>query len=193
MMNLTDVSPVPTFNWGVKKQPNPARPDATAPLEGSYVTPAGKPNALFVVENGTRKAIAPADAQSLGLTPDVIKEVNPLLLSALPVASTAGLRASQDLNAYLWSDLRSGHFMQSWVEFRGTTLAMTTLTETVTWFGGYTGGVALALFDGNGHRIHHDPIRYRYGIDGRFFGSGRREDTEYYELPGDVADAVGSS
>lgn len=65
---------------------------------------------------------------------------------------------------------------------------MRTLTETVTWFGGYTGGVRVDLYDASGNLIQYDPIRYRYGVDGRAFGSGSRDDTETRQLPQNIAD-----
>ena len=55
-MNPTTVIRSPAFSWGVKQQPDPTTPDTTALLEGNYVTPAGKPNALFLVENGPRRS-----------------------------------------------------------------------------------------------------------------------------------------
>jgi hypothetical protein len=82
--------------------------------------------------------------------------------------------------------------MQSWVWLQGTTLTVRTITETVTWFGGYSGGVSVDLVDSSGSLITHDPIRYRYGVDGRAFGSGSRDVTEAVQLPQNVTDAAES-
>jgi hypothetical protein len=93
-------------------------------------------------------------------------------------------------NSYLKSDLKAGHYMQSWVWLEGMNLTTKTKTETITQLGGYTGGVQVILFNAAGNRILHDTIKYRYGVDGRAFGSGRREDTEVFQLPQNVAAAA---
>jgi hypothetical protein len=164
--------------------------NAATPLtDGTYVTPAGRANLLYVVEDGERRPVGPEDVEARGVTQQMIRVLEPEALASVPLQERARSRAvGRDLQTYLWSDLRSGHFMQSWVWLQGTTLTVTTVTETVTWFGGYTGGVSVVLFDGAGQRIQHDDFRTRYGVDGRFFGSGRREDTETYGVPQDVAD-----
>jgi hypothetical protein len=48
------------------------------------------------------------------------------------------------------------------------------------------------LFDAAGIPIAYDTARYRYGVDGRAFGPGWRDDVEAVELPQNVADAAES-
>lgn len=195
--NLVTDSLRSPWQWGriqQQRRGGGSRPTTTASsiLDGTYVTATGGSNTLFVVQNGRRQLIDPNNIRTMNIVQDDIQELDPLDLRAIPLDDTRRRAIGRDLQTYLWSDLRSGHFMQSWVWLQGTALTVRTITETVTWFGGYSGGVSIVLFDTNGSRILHDTIRYRYGIDGRVFGSGRREDTETVQLPQNVADAAES-
>jgi hypothetical protein len=192
--SATGQSPVP---WGRIQQPqvlSSSRPTTTASSipDGAYVTAMGDSNALFRVQNGRRQPIEPTEVATMGITQNDIQEVDPLELLSLPLEDARQRAIGRNLQTYLWSDLRSGHFMQSWVWLQGTTLTVRTVTETVTWFGGYTGGVSVMLFDAGGIPIQHNQIRYRYGVDGRAFGSGVRDATESVQLPQNVADAAES-
>jgi hypothetical protein len=160
--------------------------------DGAYVTAVGRSNALYRIQNGRRQIINPANVGTMSITQANIQLVDPIELGFIPLEETQRRAIGRDVQRYLWSDLQAGHFMQSWVWLRGTELTVRTRTETVTWFGGYTGGVSVILFDADGRRIPHDDIRYRYGVDGRAFGSGWREVTEVYQLPRNVSDAAES-
>lgn len=176
--------------WG-RSRSRPTTAASSVP-DGAYVTAMGRSNGLFRVQNGRRQAIDPTDIVAMGITQNDIQEVDPFMLHSIPLEVTRQRAIGRDLQTYLWSDLRAGHFMQSWVWLQGTTLTVQTQTETVTWFGGYTGGVEVVLFDAGGNRILHDPIRYRYGVDGRAFGSGLRNATETAQLPQNVANTAES-
>jgi len=143
------------------------------------------------VHNQRRQPIPASDVGSLEITQNDILEVDPFVLFTMPLELTRQRAVGRDLQTNLWSDLRAGHFMESWVWLQGTTLTLRTQTQTVTWFGGYSGGVSLTFYDATGNRILYDTIRYRYGIDGRAFGPGWREDTETVQLP-QIADATES-
>jgi hypothetical protein len=199
MQNASNVSPQPTgasWQWGLPPQRQQQRDrSATAASsvpDGSYVTATGRSNALFRVQNGRRQLIAPSDIAAMDIAQSDIQEVDPLVLRSIPLDVAQQRAVGRGLQTYLWSDLRAGHFMQSWVYLQGTTLTVQTQIETVTWFGGYTGGVEVVLFDAQGSRILHDPIRYRYGVDGRAFGRGVNPATEVGQLPQNVADAAES-
>ncbi|MFE5817959.1 caspase family protein [Streptomyces sp. NPDC056479] len=160
--------------------------------EGTYVTSTTKSNDLYVISNRRRQRVTPDVITREGLTQSDIQQLDPATLLAIPL-DTAPLRAvGQEVTTYLWSDLRAGHFMQSWAWLQGTALTTRTVTESVTWFGGYTGGVRFNLYDAEGRAIQHEIIRYRYGCDGRAFGSGRRDETEVVQIPQDVADRTAS-
>jgi hypothetical protein len=184
------------WEWGHLQQ-QPVRSNGGPTMdesipEGAYVTDVGGANVLFRVQNGRLQFVEPTEIVTLGITQNDIKEINPLLLHSLPrEAKGRGPRAiGRDLQTYLWSDLKAGHYMQSWVWLQGTTLTVRTLTETVTWFGGYTGGVSVNLYDAGGNLLNQNPFRYRYGVDGRAFGSGRQDRTETAQVPQDMANAA---
>ena len=159
--------------------------------DGSYVTSIESGNQLFIVRDGRRQLVQ--DARELEeISQADIQQVSPLALSLIPIETSAGRAVGRDLYAYHWSDLRSGHFMQSWVWLQGTTLTVRTITESVTWFGGYTGGVRVDLYDADGRQLQYDPIRFSYGCDGRFFGSGQRDETEVVQLSEEIANATES-
>jgi len=161
---------------------------APAIRDGTYVA-VEDGDFLFLVKNGKRRSIKPDEVAKHGITQKDIQLVDSLMLEGIPVERVQSA-VGREINSYLKSDLKSGHYMSSWVWLRGTTLTTKTRTETITLFGGYTGGVQVVLFDAAGNRILHDTIRYRYGIDGRAFGPGTREDTETFQLPQNVADAA---
>jgi hypothetical protein len=170
---------------------NNASIDAAPLNDGAYATIAGQTNFLYLVEGGRRRRLSPPEVQQLRVRQEDILEVEAVALLSIPEAPR-GRAIDRNLQTYLWSDLNAGHFMQSWVWLEGTQLTLRTITETVTWFGGYTGGVTLLLFDANGQRIDHQEIRYRYGVDGRAFGSGSRQTEEVIQLPQIVTDAAES-
>jgi hypothetical protein len=166
--------------------------EATSILDGAYVTALGDEDTLFRIQHGQRQSIKLPDIAALGITQKDIQVVDPLVLHSMPLKDPRQRAIGREVRSYLASFLGAGHYMKSWVWLQGTTLTITTRTETITLFGGYTGGVQVVLFDAAGHRIQHDTIKYRYGVDGRFFGSGSREDTESYQLPQSVADSAES-
>ena len=166
--------------------------EVTSIPDGAYVTAVGDEDTLFRIQGGRRQSLKPADVAALGLTQKDIQGVDPLVLYSMPSEDTRTRAIGREVRSYLPSFLGAGHYMKSWVWLQGTTLTTTTRTETITLFGGYTGGVQVVLFDAAGNRIQHDTIKYRYGVDGRFFGSGSREDTESFQLPQYVADRAES-
>lgn len=188
----------PWRQWGRIQQPRArisnlsTTPSLTDLPDGTYVTALGSSNTLFRLQRGHRQLIDPADIAAMGITQNDIQQVDPLELRLLPLEVTRQRAIGRDLQRYLWSNLGANHHMQSWVWLQGTTLTVRTITETGTWFGGYAGGVSVILYDAGGNRILHDQIRYRYGIDGRAFGPGSREDSEVFQLPQNVADAAES-
>lgn len=163
--------------------------DAPAIRDGTYVA-AEDGDLLFRVKNKKRQPIEPDEVARHGIAQKDVQLVDSLVLERMPVERAHTRAVGRGINSYLKSDLKSGHYMSSWVWLQGTTLTTKTRTETITLFGGYTGGVQVVLFDAAGNRILHDTIRYRYGIDGRAFGPGTREDTETFQLPQNVADAA---
>lgn len=188
-------SPSP-WQWSIPREQtrsiSPPMKAASRIPDGTYVTALGSGNTLFRVQNERRQLIEPTEIMAMGIAQNDIQEVDPFVLRTMPLEVTRRSAIGRDLQTHLWSDLKSGHFMQSWVWLQGTTLTVRTQTETVTWFGGYTGGVSIVLFDAGGNRILHDEIRFRYGVDGRAFGSGLRDEAETIQLPQDVADAAES-
>jgi hypothetical protein len=145
----------------------------------------------MLVRDGRHQLIKDPE-ELVGVAQEDIQQIEPLALYSIPLDAAEPRAVGRDLYTYLWSDLRSGHFMQSWVWLQGTTLTARTITESVTWFGGYTGGVRFDLYDADGRQIPYDPIRFRYGCDGWAFGSGRRDETEVVQLPEEIANAAES-
>jgi hypothetical protein len=90
---------------------------------------------------------------------------------------------SGDLHLQRSSPLGSGHYMDTNVALTPDgKLSVTTRTRTVTWFGGFTGGVMVGMVDANG--IVLDRAVNRFGVDGTAVGrSDRTEPWEAYFSP----------
>ena len=80
------------------------------------------------------------------------------------------------LNISLQSDLGNGHFMTTnGVMLNSGRIEAMTRTESVTWFGGFTGGVQIFFEDANGFTIGASQIQ-AFGVDGRWLGRSDRTD-----------------
>ena len=74
------------------------------------------------------------------------------------------------------TDLGAGHFMDSNVTLHSNGhIDATTRTQTVTWFGGFHGGVLLIFYDANGTAIGNSN-EHTFGVDGRMIGRSDRTD-----------------
>jgi hypothetical protein len=100
-------------------------------------------------------------------------------------APPPGLEVTLDLD----SDLGAGHFMRTHGMLRNTGIGSSRLdaqtrTFTVTWFGGFHGGVQAVFSDVDGIAIGCSPIQ-RFGVDGRWVG--RSDRTDYWGMDVDPA------
>jgi hypothetical protein len=161
--------------------------------EGQLVTVTNDYDALYKVEGGQLHRLFPNQAEEMGITQNEIMEVDSSVFLTMSVAQTRSRAIGRDLQKYLSSgprQLGSGHRMQSWVWLQGTTLKVRTITEAYTWFGGWTGGVRIHLFDANQMPLEHEPLHWAYGQDGRAFSDGIRDKWQTVQLPQHVANAA---
>jgi hypothetical protein len=82
--------------------------------------------------------------------------------------------------------LGSGHYMHTWgaITLGTGALAAQTRTRTVTWFGGYHGGVYLIAADANDAPVWQSQ-NHRYGVDGTAVGTSDRTDSWWESIPVD--------
>src|SRR5215208_876917 len=75
------------------------------------------------------------------------------------------------------ADLGAGHFMETdaTLHTERAHLDATTTTQTVTWMGGFTGGVSILFFDANEVAIGQS-WQHTFGVDGSWFGNKKRTD-----------------
>lgn len=79
-----------------------------------------------------------------------------------------------------YSNLGAGHYMQTHADlYDNGGIAAWTRTESVTWFGGYVGTVAVLVFDQNGSYLGVTGIQ-KYGVNGRAFGGSDRTETWFH-------------
>jgi hypothetical protein len=101
----------------------------------------------------------------------------------------AGLEVTLDLD----SDLGAGHFMSTHGMLRssesGARLDAQTRTRTVTWFGGFHGGVQAVFSDAEGVAIGSSAVQ-RFGVDGTWIGRSDRTDYWGMDVPPDLANRV---
>jgi len=132
------------------------------------------------------------DFAGLALTQGDVLQLDTATLTSIPISAPTSRAIGRPVDAYLYSDLRVGHLLESWAHLEGTTLTSRTITQARTWFGGWTAGVRFDLYNSSGQLLTLEPIRYRYGQDGTAFSPGRRDDTETAQVPQDIADATES-
>jgi hypothetical protein len=165
----------------------------TAVPDGSLVTAFDNASTLYRVVDGRRQPLTGEELADLTIRQSDVLQLSSATLLAIPLEQARSRAVDRAVDTYLFSDLRGGHLLESWAQLEGTTLTTRTITQAVTWFGGWTAGVRFDLVDDSGRLLTlNEPIRYRYGCDARAFGPGRREDTEFAAVPQEIADATES-
>jgi len=156
------------------------------PLDGSR---------LFRKRGDRIEPVTFSEAKRLGIGQRDIAVVNTsmLRLASRQERQSGGRAVGREVYQHLRSDLKYGHFLETNAWLNDRRLAVNNVIETHTWFGGWTGGTQIALFDANGQRINHGEIKFRHGQDGTAFSSGRTETSENpIDLPPEQADPAES-
>jgi Caspase domain len=177
---MTDLASTLAWGRGSSGDAKPAKAgDVVTPLTpGDYVTSRAAATTLYLFENDHLEPIQPPEAIALGLTQSDIKIVDPAVLATYPVATDR----SRDQTFHWWSDLGAGHNMESWAWIEPGKVNVRTITETHTWFGGYTGGMTAVLVRADGTPLRNE-IRASFGVDGTAIpGGGRRDETYTWDV-----------
>jgi hypothetical protein len=143
--------------------------------EGDVVQTDGV-DALYVIEAGKRRPIPNmATFFDHDFIPAAVKFLTAAEMNAIPLGSP--LRASARFGIDLDSDLEAGHFMATHGAMSTQTgrIRATTRTRTVTFFGGFRGGVIVQFADGEGMPVGSSQM-HPFGVDGRWVGRSDRTD-----------------
>jgi hypothetical protein len=169
-----------------------AIPDGTIVQGDGTNTDGNEQSALYLVEGGQRHLIldrvafrdAGFDASRVQVLPDADVEQLPL------GAERAGLAPGESITLNLDSFLGAGHYMTTWGVLRKTPsgghIDATTRTRTVTWFGGFRGGVNIVYSDAQGFPVGQSATK-SFGVDGTWIGRSDRTDYWSEELTQDWA------
>lgn len=182
-------STVPT--WG-RSRPGEAKPAnrTNEPEEtladGDYVAARGSADKLYLFQGGQLEPVSPLDAVAAGLTQADVNLVEASKLLTLPVIDSRGTEQT----FHWWSDLGAGHFMESWAWTEPGKVMVRTVTETVTWFGGWTGAATAVLARADDSIIAEAEVYATFGCDGRAFGSGRRDETYEWTFSQEIIDQI---
>jgi hypothetical protein len=139
---------------------------------------------LYAIEGGRRRLVAshplPGIFQSLGRDPGEVEVLDPTELDSIPVdeavAESFELAPTEMLYIDLDSFLGAGHYMTTYGALYGSGhIDAQTRTRTITWFGGFHGGVYLIFVDGNGIPKGQSQ-RHVFGVDGTWIGQSDRTD-----------------
>lgn len=145
------------------------------PADGTLI--ASPDGAVFVMEGGKRRHIPdPPTFEAMGFKWGDIRQISSQEMNAIPLGDP--LPPVRVISAQVDSFLGAGHYMTTGVTLSKGKLSGITRTRTVTWFGGFTGGVQVVLVDGNGIVIGASQLR-SYGVDGTAIGVSDR--TEKWE------------
>ncbi len=162
---------------------DPIRSVLQIPLPPDGTLIASPDGAVFVMEGGKRRHIPdPPTFEAMGFNWGDIRQISSQEVNAVPLGDP--LPPVRVVSAQVDSFLGSGHYMNTGVTLSKGKLSAITRTRTVTWFGGFTGGVQVVMVDDNGIAIDASQLR-SYGVDGTAIGvSDRTEKWEENVDPG---------
>ena len=148
----------------------PPRPDGTLV--------AGSGPEIYVIIGGTRRWVPdPQTFEAKGYKWDAVEQISDVELNAIPVGIV--IQPVRRIEAQADTDLGAGHFMSTGaaIDSQSGVLKATTRTRSVTWFGGFTGGVIIIFGDATGVAIGSTKMQ-TFGVDGTMIGTSDR--TEYW-------------
>lgn len=155
-----------------------------------------KPQKMYVIKGGKLDEIESVfDLRNGGHNSNDVKVVSDSELAQLQFAPRPRLASGGEIVLDLNSFLGAGHYMTTHGVLRRTPTGghadATTRTRTVTWFGGYTGGVNMVYSDAAGFPVGMSATR-RFGVDGTWVGRSDRTDYWSEDISVDAADRVTS-
>jgi hypothetical protein len=144
---------------------------------GDLIQVPGQPE-IYLVQNGQRCHIPNMEtfwAREFALSQ--IKLITAQAMLAVPLGPVLDSAVRYEFSPKDF--LGAGHYMTTTGAFSTATglVRATTVTETITWFGGFHGAVSLAGFDQSSQGVilfATDPRSF--GVDGRLIGRSKRED-----------------
>jgi hypothetical protein len=150
---------------------------------------------VYVIERGSRRWIPDTETfDAEGYRGSAVQEIDPEVLNAIPLAAPLDVpeRVSTG-NMYL--PLSTGHLMWTTGSVITATgfVRGTTRTQSVTLFGGFTGGVQLVMSAADGEILgatpppNPDTHFCAFGVDGRWIGQSDRTDTWETSVAQDIA------
>ncbi len=166
--------------------------------DGNLLTAAPSP-AVYVMENGARRWIPdPQTFDARGYDWAAVRHLSEPEINSIPLGQPlpSVVQPSSNLVSCNTGDvaLGAGHFMHTWGHLTRDTgrCAVQTRTRTVTWFGGFHGGVSIVLCDANGDWVPGGRSgQQRFGVDGTVIGQSDRTDPwELSIAPADAARVV---
>jgi hypothetical protein len=137
---------------------------------------------VYVIMGGERRWIPdPVTFEANGYSWADIQRISDPEMNAIPLGSP--LTPVRRIEANVETDLQAGHFMTTGANLLSDgRLTAVTRTRTVTWFGGFTGGVQVVMGDVNGVAIGNTSM-HSFGVDGTWIGTSDRTEnwSEYID------------
>ncbi|WP_374969012.1 hypothetical protein [Terrabacter sp. BE26] len=162
---------------------------------GALITSRADGSSYLMAPGGLQQIMSPGQitgnpylnlhsAPRFELTPELIDDLS----SPAPTRDgTAAPLATGEFRAVSFDSgdvfLGAGHWMRTWgtLAQSGQVAAMTR-TRTLTWFGGYHGGVHLIAVDGDEAPVWMSQL-HRFGVDGTWIGQSDRTDAWWEDMP----------
>jgi hypothetical protein len=149
------------------------------------------PQKLYVVQDRQLHLVRDiSEFRKAGLSHAAVKIIPDAELAELPVAAEPRMAPGEQIALDLDSFLGAGHYMTTHGVLRKTASGAhadaTTRTRTVTWFGGFHGGVNMLYSDAQGYPVGMSDTQ-RFGVDGTWVGRSDRTDYWSQDLSEDWA------
>jgi hypothetical protein len=152
---------------------------------------------LFVIKDQKRCLVPdPATLFENGYDPSAVEYISEPEINAIPLGPDvtrprprAARALTHDVDFYVDSFLGAGHYMRTGGTLRTSgRVECNTRTTTITWFGGFRGGVSLLFYDAGGKPTGstQNPVVRTFGVDGTLIGRSDRTDYWSEDISPDV-------
>jgi hypothetical protein len=141
--------------------------------------------AIYLIEGGQRRWIPdPTTFEAMGFRWENVQTLPDVAVNQIPLGPP--LPPIHRLAIHVDTFLGAGHYMTTDATLANGVLKAITRTRTVTWLGGFTGGVHVVLADANDIVIGTSN-QQTFGVDGTFIGRSDRTEHWSENIDPDIA------